>query len=110
LQSQIDVRVRVEFLKSFKLIWPVQIPPKKYFPFPRKQISRICETVSPTEGRIAIVTNAGWDAVDAAASGALVVAGRIGQVRERTIGRAGRRALQRLSSKLRTAAHGRPRR
>jgi hypothetical protein len=25
--------------------------------------------VSPTEGRIAIVTNAGWDAVDAAASG-----------------------------------------
>ena len=57
--------------------WPVQISHKKYFPFQREQISHICETVSPTEGRIAIVTNAGWDAVDAAASGALVVAGRI---------------------------------
>jgi hypothetical protein len=29
------------------------------------------------EGRIAIVTDAGWDAVDAAASGAIVVAGRV---------------------------------
>jgi hypothetical protein len=33
--------------------------------------------VSPTEGRIAIVTDAGWDAVDAAAFCARKVAGQV---------------------------------
>jgi hypothetical protein len=69
---------------------------EKIFSFSAEANQSHLRTVSPTEGRIAIVTNAGWDAVDAAASGALVVAGRIGQIRERTIGRAGRTALQRL--------------
>ena len=40
---------------------------------------------TPEEGRIAIVTNAGWDAVDAAASGASEIAGR-DQLRERSDG------------------------
>ena len=39
----------------------------------------------PTEGRFAIVTNAGWDAVDATASGAQAVAGR-DEPRERSAG------------------------
>jgi hypothetical protein len=32
------------------------------------QITGLTPRVSPTEGRIAIVTNAGWDAVDAKAA------------------------------------------
>jgi glyoxylase-like metal-dependent hydrolase (beta-lactamase superfamily II) len=47
----------------------VQPPLKKYFGFRPPQItSRTLAIPSHTEGRIAIVTNAGWDAVDAAAS------------------------------------------
>jgi hypothetical protein len=49
-KPQIDVRVAAKFLKPFKLIWPVQISPKKYFPFPRRQISRICEPSHPQRG------------------------------------------------------------
>jgi len=41
----------------------------------------------PLQGRIAIVTDAGWDAVDAAASGAQRDAGRVGEkARERSNG------------------------
>jgi hypothetical protein len=43
---------------------------QKHSPSPPTQITHISPAVSPTEGRIMIVTNAGWDAVDAAASGA----------------------------------------
>ena len=43
----------------------------------------------PKEGRIMIVTYAGWDAVDAAASGAIVVAGRVLWTRERRDGALG---------------------
>jgi hypothetical protein len=50
---------------------PVQPPFQKYFRFRRTQINSRSLAVSiPHEGRIAIVTDAGWDAVDAAASGA----------------------------------------
>jgi hypothetical protein len=43
----------------------VQPPLHKYSGFPNTQISCISTTVpSQTEGRFAIVTNAGWDAVD----------------------------------------------
>jgi hypothetical protein len=38
---------------------------QKYFCFRLTQINFRTLTVSPTEGRIAIVTDAGWDAVDA---------------------------------------------
>jgi hypothetical protein len=57
--------------KRFNLICPVQSPPKKHSPSLLTQITGLFRPVSPhTEGRIMIVTNAGWDAVDAAASGA----------------------------------------
>jgi hypothetical protein len=51
---------------------------------PDGQISGITSPVSPTEGRIAIVTNAGWDAVDAAALARNGFAGRVS--RERSAG------------------------
>jgi hypothetical protein len=57
--------------RRFKLICPVQSPPKKHSPSLPTQITGLFRTVSShTEGRIMIVTNAGWDAVDAAALGA----------------------------------------
>ena len=43
----------------------VQSHLQKYFCFRLTQINFRTLTVSPTEGRIAIVTDAGWDAVDA---------------------------------------------
>ena len=43
---------------------------EKYFCSHLPQIKSRTVPVSPTEGRIAIVTDAGWDAVDAAALGA----------------------------------------
>jgi hypothetical protein len=44
---------------------------QKYFASPIGRSSFIDSTVHPTEGRIAIVTDAGLDAMDAAASGAI---------------------------------------
>ena len=71
-------------------------PSRKIFRFLVGQISAINSPHPfPQEGRIAIVTNAGWDAVDAAASARKVVAGR-GSTRERS-GRAGRTALLRTA-------------
>jgi hypothetical protein len=46
---------------------PVQPHLQKYFCFRPTQIKSISIDVPPPEGRIAIVTNAGRDAVDAAA-------------------------------------------
>ena len=50
---------------------PCPAPLSKIFPFPPdpNQIYNP-RRLSPHKGRIAIVTDAGWDAVDAAASGA----------------------------------------
>jgi hypothetical protein len=42
-----------------------------------KSVLPACPVLSRQEGRIAIVTNAGWDAVDATASARKVIAGRI---------------------------------
>jgi hypothetical protein len=47
---------------------PVQPSQKKYSAFAVGQISGFSPRVSPTEGRLAIVTNARWDAVDAEAA------------------------------------------
>src|SRR2546429_7216508 len=56
----------------------VESPLQKYFASPVGQIiSTNSRYPSPQEGRIAIVTDAGWDAVDAAASGAQRDAGRV---------------------------------
>jgi len=48
----------------------VQPPLQKYFPSRLTQISCISDPSCPTVGRIAIVTSAGRDAVDARAQGA----------------------------------------
>jgi hypothetical protein len=49
----------------------------KTFLFIRISDYRIEGHPNPAEGRIAIVTNAGWDVVDAGGVGAKVAAGRI---------------------------------
>ena len=50
------------------LICPVQPSREKYFAFAVGQISSTSSPRPfPAEGRFAVVTNAGWDAVDAAA-------------------------------------------
>jgi hypothetical protein len=50
---------------------------QKYFCFHAPQIKSRTHFVLPTEGRIAIVTDAGWDAVDAAALARDGVAGQV---------------------------------
>jgi hypothetical protein len=58
--------------------FPVESRLQKYFASP---VGQIISTTSrhpvPQQGRIAIVTDAGWDAVDAAASGVKRDAGRV---------------------------------
>jgi hypothetical protein len=63
-----DLRVKSNFPSRIKLFLPVQSLPKKYSGFPKQQISSYPQPSTPLEGRIAIVTDAGLDAV--AASGA----------------------------------------
>jgi hypothetical protein len=63
-----DLRVKSNFLNRIKLFLSVQSLPKKYSGFPKSQISLYPPPSTPLEGRIAIVTDAGLDAV--AASGA----------------------------------------
>jgi hypothetical protein len=50
---------------AIKVIWVVQSPIKKYFRSLLTQISCTSPPSRPTEGRFAIVTDAGRDAVDA---------------------------------------------
>jgi hypothetical protein len=59
-----------------KSLNPVQPPLQKNFASPLTQISNISLTVPSHRGALAIVTNAGRDAVDAAASGACGIAGQ----------------------------------
>jgi len=59
------LRVKSNFLNRIKLFLPVQSHPKKYSGFPKPQITFICPPSTPLEGRIAIVTDAGLDAMDA---------------------------------------------
>ena len=81
------LRANAIFLSRFKLIWVVQSPAKEYFASLSPQISGYFRVVSSRqEGRIAIVTNAGRDVVDATASARKVIAGR-GQTRERLAAR-----------------------
>jgi hypothetical protein len=71
------LRVNFNLRRDFKVIWVVQSPRKKYSAGPVGQITFTTPPVSPEQGRIAIVTNAGWDVVDAAASARKVIAGRV---------------------------------
>jgi hypothetical protein len=62
------LRVRPNMLNRINVIWAVQSPLQKYFASPVGQIiSTSSRHPTPPEGRIAIVTDAGRDAVDAAA-------------------------------------------
>ena len=58
------------FASYFNSICPVQSLPQKQFPSRSPQSALKSRRLIPHEGRIAIVTDAGWDVVDAAASGA----------------------------------------
>ncbi|SHG38478.1 hypothetical protein [Bradyrhizobium erythrophlei] len=60
-----ELRVKPNFLSRIKLILPVQSRLKKYSVFPKSQISLYPQPFTPLEGRIAIVTDAGLDAMDA---------------------------------------------
>jgi hypothetical protein len=63
-----DLHARRDLLKRIKLIPPVQPLSQKYFGFLSTQITSISSAIpSRSEGRFAIVTDAGWDAVDAEA-------------------------------------------
>jgi hypothetical protein len=55
------------FLKRINVIWAVQPHLQKYFRSRLTQITSQLPPSRPIEGRIAIVTDAGRDAVDAAA-------------------------------------------
>jgi hypothetical protein len=62
------MRQKRELLKHFRLIWPVQSSSQKYFASRLTQISNISPPSRSQEGRLAIVTDAGRDAVDAKAT------------------------------------------
>src|ERR1700686_1829593 len=62
-----DFRVKSNFSNRIKLFLPVQSLPKKYSDFPKPRITLYPPPSTPLEGRIAIVTNAGLDAVAALA-------------------------------------------
>jgi len=52
-------------LKRINVIWAVQSHFQKYWRFSAKQITSLVAPSRSNEGRLAIVTNAGRDAVDA---------------------------------------------
>jgi hypothetical protein len=59
------VRAQRNLLKQFNLICPVQPRLQKFFRSLLTQITCLFSPSCPTEGRLAIVTNAGQDAMDA---------------------------------------------
>jgi hypothetical protein len=59
------LRVKANFLNRIKLFLPVQSRSKKDSDFPKDQIGSYCRRPVPREGRFAIVTDAGRDAVAA---------------------------------------------
>jgi len=64
--ASLRLRQNAIFPRAFNVICPVQSSPQKYFAFAVGQIIfKTSRRPAPQEGRIAIVTDAGWDAVDA---------------------------------------------
>ena len=59
------MRAEKKFSFKFNLIPPVQSPSEKYSCSHSTQITGLFPPSRPTRGRLAIVTNAGRDAVDA---------------------------------------------
>jgi hypothetical protein len=75
-----DLRLKSNFLNRIKLFLPVQSLPEKYSDFPKSQITIYPPPSTPLEGRIAIVTDAGLDAVAAGGAsdeGVLLADGKI---------------------------------
>jgi hypothetical protein len=64
-RASADLRVKSNFCNRIKLSLPVQSLPKKYSVFPKSRITLYPQPSTPLEGRIAIVTDAGLDAMDA---------------------------------------------
>jgi len=60
-----DLRLKSNFPNGIKLFLPVQSQPKKYSGFQKSQITPYLPPSTPLEARIAIVTDAGLDAVAA---------------------------------------------
>jgi hypothetical protein len=60
-----DLRLKSNFSNRIKLFLPVQPRSKKYSDFPKTQITLYSSPSTPLEGRIAIVRDAGLDAMDA---------------------------------------------
>jgi hypothetical protein len=60
------------YRSDFNLIWVVQSSLSKIFRFPRRanQLYQLARLTLDTRGGSRVVTNAGWDAVDAEALGA----------------------------------------
>jgi hypothetical protein len=61
----VDLRLKSNFSCWIKLFLPVQSHLKKYSDFQKPQITFISPPSRPTRGALAIVTDAGRDAVDA---------------------------------------------
>jgi hypothetical protein len=59
------LRLKTNFPFQFNVIPCVQMDRKKYSAFRTPQIIGILRPSRPSRGAFAIVTNAGWDAVDA---------------------------------------------
>jgi len=59
------LRLKSNFLNGIKLFLPVQSHLKKYSGFQKTQITFLLPPSRPTRGALAIVTDAGRDAVDA---------------------------------------------
>jgi hypothetical protein len=65
IPSQIRLRAQAKFSCAFKLIWVVQSGLQKDSLSVSTQISSMICAVPSLRGALAIVTNVGWDAVDA---------------------------------------------
>jgi hypothetical protein len=77
-----DFRYKMQKLPVGQITDSLSSPPsQKNFVLRLTQITFTSTTVPSPEGRLAIVTNAGRDAVDVAASGAKVIAGRVSRER-----------------------------
>jgi hypothetical protein len=61
----VPLRAKSDFLSRINVIWVVQPLLQKYSGFPKPQITFITSPSTPHERRIAIVTDAGLDAMDA---------------------------------------------
>jgi hypothetical protein len=65
VNAKFPLRLKTYFASRFNVIPSVQMDRKKYSASRTPQIIGILRPSRPSRGAFAIVTNAGWDAVDA---------------------------------------------